>query len=129
MLDADPYEKKKLADDPAYTTPINMRENSLQWVKEMPSSLFYPEHFLIEKAFPIGHFGKTQRGHSKIYRYYQIKLLDFLRTKNPLPLPLILRYMERKKYWAVIACSNFGPTSQCMESSIGMPLQDKELIR
>ncbi|MCM4172307.1 DUF229 domain-containing protein [Arenibacter sp. TNZ] len=130
-VDADPYETKNLADDPAYTTTLfNMREKLVTWVKEMPDLSFYPEHFLIEKAFtnPV-HFGNNHK--EDIQKYIAItdlNLLTFEDAKKSLTTALNSSDTW-ERYWAIIACSTFGQQASAMESQIReMASQDKELI-
>ncbi|MBU2906583.1 sulfatase [Arenibacter algicola] len=130
-LDTDPYETKNLADDPAYaTTLITMREKLASWVKEMPDLSFYPEHYLIEKAFgnPV-EFGKKHK--KEIQKYTEIadlNLLNFDNAKNSLTTAL-KSSDPWDRYWAIIACSTFGPQAIGMESQIReMASTDPELI-
>ncbi|WP_239985648.1 MULTISPECIES: sulfatase [Arenibacter] len=130
-IDADPYETKNLADDPAYSsTLINMREKLASWVKGMPDLSFYPEHFLIEKAFenPV-EFGKIHS--NEIQKYIEIadlNLQHFDDAKNSLTTAL-KSSDPRERYWAIIACSTFGQQANGMESHIReMASQDTELI-
>ena len=130
-IDTDPYETKNLADDPAYaTTLITMREKLASWVKEMPDLSFYPEHYLIEKAFgnPV-EFGKKHK--EEIQKYTEIadlNLLNFDNAKNSLTTAL-KSSDPWDRYWAIIACSTFGPQAIGMESQIReMASTDPELI-
>ena len=130
-IDTDPYETKNLADDPAYaTTLITMREKLASWVKEMPDLSFYPEHYLIEKAFgnPV-EFGKKHK--EEIQKYTEIadlNLLNFDNAKNSLTTAL-KSSDPWDRYWAIIACSTFGPQAIGMESRIReMASTDPELI-
>ena len=130
-IDTDPYETKNLADDPAYaTTLITMREKLASWVKEMPDLSFYPEHYLIEKAFgnPV-EFGKKHK--EEIQKYTEIadlNLLNFDDAKNSLTTAL-KSSDPWDRYWAIIACSTFGPQAIGMESQIReMASTDPELI-
>ena len=130
-IDTDPYETKNLADDPAYaTTLITMREKLASWVKEMPDLSFYPEHYLIEKAFgnPV-EFGKKHK--EEIQKYTEIadlNLLNFDDAKNSLTTAL-KSSDPWDRYWAIIACSTFGPQAIGMESRIReMASTDPELI-
>nr|WP_281503837.1 sulfatase [Arenibacter sp. F26102] len=130
-IDADPYETKNLADDPAYSsTLISMREKLAIWVKGMPDLSFYPEHFLIEKAFenPV-EFGKKHK--DEIQKYIAIadlNLLNFDNAKNSLTTAL-KSSDPWERYWALIACSTFGQQAIGMESQIReMASHDTALI-
>lgn len=130
-IDADPFETKNLADDPAYATTLStMREKLTTWVKEMPDLSFYPEHYLIENAFknPV-EFGKKHK--EEIRKYINItdlNLLNFDDAKNSL-VTALNSSDPWERYWAIIACSTFGPKAIGMESRIReIASTDPELI-
>lgn len=109
-VEADPYETKNLAHDPAYAEALNMtRERLINWEKQLPDLSFYPEFFLIKNAFdnPV-QFGQEHK--AEIENYIDIanlSLLDFDEAKTRISESLNSED-PWSRYWGLITCSSFG---------------------
>lgn len=109
-VEADPYETKNLALDPAFSETLQTMRGKLDdWVKGMPDLSFYPESFLIKNAFDDpAQFGRMHQ--SEIEGYINIanlSLLDFAQAKQRLVNQLNAED-PWARYWALIVCSSFG---------------------
>ncbi|MCK5209647.1 MAG: sulfatase, partial [Cyclobacteriaceae bacterium] len=108
-VEADPYETKNLAHDPAYGEVLKMtREKLINWEKQMPDLSFYPEFYLIKNAFdnPV-QFG--QRHKIEIQNYIDIanlSLMDFDEAKTQIKASL-KSDNPWVRYWGLIVCSSF----------------------
>jgi len=130
-IDADPYETHNLANDPTYkNTLIDMRVRLTKWVKDMPDLSFYPEHFLIEKAFanPV-QFGLKHKEDIKNYiDLANLGLLNFEDAKEPLSNALNSSD-PWERYWAIMVCSTFEQQAIGLEPKMRkMITNDPELI-
>ncbi|MEQ8218569.1 MAG: sulfatase [Arenibacter sp.] len=130
-IDTDPYETKNLANDPDHkATLLDLRNRLNTWVKGMPDLSFYPEHYLIGKAFdnPVAFGQKRKKEIEKYIEIADLGLLNFQEAKNSLTKALeSLDSWER--YWAIIVCSTFGEQANGMESQIkSIATNDPELI-
>lgn len=109
-VEADPYETKNLAHDPAFTkTLTSLREDLNGWVKGMPDLSFYPEHYLIENAFdnPVQFGLEHQQDIEQYIDIANLSLLDFEQAKSQIVASLKSED-PWARYWALIACSSFG---------------------
>ena len=108
-LEADPYEANNLANDPVYKEQLlAMRGKLNSWVKGMPDLSFYPEFYLVNKAFdnPVA-FGQKHK--TDINGYIEIadlQLLDYSVAKDRIEAALNSTD-EWKRYWGLIVCSRF----------------------
>ena len=109
-VEADPYETKNLATDPAYAKELSEMRNLLtDWVKGMPDLSFLPESFLISDAFnnPVG-FGENYKEEiAELIDIADISLKPIKQSGDELKNAL---YSENawQQYWGLIVCSSFG---------------------
>ena len=131
-LETDPHETANLATDPQYTEILKRMRNRLtSWVKELPDLSFYPESFLIEKAFNPSAFGIShQKDISKLVDIADLALVSFDQAK-----PGIDHALESEnpwaRYWGLIVCSTQGkPASVFIEKAKSLTTLDPEpLVR
>ncbi|RAJ08041.1 sulfatase family protein [Arenibacter echinorum] len=130
-IEADPYETKNLATEAAFESIlIDMRKRLSTWVKGMPDLSFYPEHYLIEKAFenPVAFGQKHKEQINNYVDLADLDLLNFEDAKNSLAQALGSSD-PWKRYWAIIVCSTFGKQAMAMAPVIRtMTTKDSELI-
>ena len=109
-VEADPYETKNLAHDPAYKEALEMtREKLIDWEKQLPDLSFYPEFYLIKNAFDNpAQFGQEHK--IQIENYIDIanlSLLEFDKAKSRIEESL-KSDDPWSRYWGLITCSSFG---------------------
>lgn len=130
-VEADPYETKNLADDPAFVDKLlEMRLNLVARVKSMPDMSFYPEFELINNAFdnPVVF---SQNNISAIGRYVdiaQLQLSGFEDVKSKLEKKLSSD--DRwERYWALVVSSSFGKKAAVFtDKAREIATDDPELI-
>lgn len=112
-VEADPYETKNLADDPAHAKALaglRARLNSI--LTGMPDLGFYPESYLAENAAdnPVA-FG--QQHQSEIAKLLEIANLEVLAFDEARPqLKEALEASDPwQRYWGVIACTSHGKSA------------------
>ncbi len=110
-IESDPYETTNLADDPQYgKTLTQLREELIEWQREINDLGFYPEHHLIEYAYPsTAAFGVAHS--DDIDRYIEISNLCLERYSRGVERKLkkaLLSNDPWDRYWAIIACHSIG---------------------
>jgi arylsulfatase A-like enzyme len=130
-VEADPYEIKNLANDPAYASVVKeLRGKMTNWVKINNDLSFYPESILREQAFdnPVA-FGKSRTQEiSRLVDIADLNLREFtaaradirkaLQSTNPLD-----------RYWGLIVCSSFGEKAlEFAEMARGISMNDDNLL-
>ncbi|PCJ91228.1 MAG: sulfatase [Flavobacteriaceae bacterium] len=130
-VEADPYETKNLAGDPAYTdTLLELRQNLVNRVKSMPDLSFYPEFELINNAFdnPVAFGQKNISAISDYVDIAQLQLLSFADAKSALEEKLSSD--DRwARYWALVVLSSFGKEAVVFANNIEkIATDDSELI-
>ncbi|MEI6866597.1 sulfatase [Flavicella sp.] len=130
-VEDDPYETNNLAENPAFRKELLKLRNRLNsYIKQLPDLSFYPEHFLIEKAFdnPVV-FGENSK--IEIEKYLNISnlsLLTFKEAKNKIEKALNSKD-PWERYWGIITCSNFGKEAMTFASKINeISITDSEAI-
>ncbi|NIJ46480.1 arylsulfatase A-like enzyme [Wenyingzhuangia heitensis] len=130
-IEADPYETKNLANDPALKNKLvelrGLLTNKMETINDLS---LYPEFYLIKNAFnnPAA-FGKTHQADIKQYlSVANLALEDFKTAKNK-----IEKYLNSKdsweRYWAINACTSFGKQAdQFVKNAIKISENDSELI-
>ncbi|MFY0651902.1 MAG: sulfatase [Cyclobacteriaceae bacterium] len=129
-IDADPYETKNLAADPAYREQVKeMRQTLNEWVKGMPDLSFYPESELVKSAFdnPTG-FGQAHKDDiNKLVDIADLSLMSFADAKDKISDALDADD-PMKKYWGLIVCSSFGENASEFYSKAKELTKDEHLL-
>ncbi len=115
-LEKDPYELHNLAGDPAHAQTLeSLRARLTEWVKGMPDLSFYPESYLVARAFnhPVA-FGRAHRAEiSRLVDIADLELLPFARAEAGLRQALAARN-PWERYWGLIACSSHGRAARAL---------------
>ena len=109
-IEADPYETKNLATDPAFRKVLQeMRSILTGWVKGMPDLSFYPESELRKKAFqnPAAFGQEHKQEISNLVGIADLALLAFEKARSGIG-EALSSVDPWKRYWGLIACSSFG---------------------
>lgn len=109
-VEADTYEVRNLADDPAYADVLKqMRDRLTDYIRQMPDLSMYPESVLAEQAFdnPV-RFGLDHLEEiSELIDIANLSLLPFAEAERE-----IGRTLESDnpmaRYWGLIVCSSHG---------------------
>lgn len=108
-IEADPYETKNLADDPAYADVlVDLRARLVERMKSMPDLSMYPESVLAEYAFnnPVK-FGKTiQANAAELIDIANLSVQEFEEARKPL-FKALSSTDPSVRYWALIVASQF----------------------
>ncbi len=130
-VEADPYETNNLANNEQFAKiKIELRNKLTEREKNLPDLSFYPEHFLIKKAFdnPVK-FGLEHK--ADINNYIDIanlSLSDFGNVKTKIESALNSND-PIARYWGVIVCSNFADKAAELTSVLkNIALTDTEII-
>ncbi len=131
-LRTDPHEVNNLAADPAHAATLRELRGRLQSrVKGMPDLSFYPESYLVDRAFddPVG-FGRAHAKEiSRLVNIADLSLLPFDRAK-PLLEKALASSNPWERYWGLITCSCFGDRAKSLTAAAKDRLDDKEpLVR
>jgi arylsulfatase A-like enzyme len=129
-VEADPYEVKNLADDPAYAQVLrDLRARLQARVKGMPDLSFFPESHLVRHAMsdPVA-FGKQHAQQiAQLVDIADLALLPFQQAADGLA--AALRSDDPwKRYWALIACSCFGEQAESLAPVARQMLDDPERL-
>lgn len=130
-VEADPFETKNLALDPAFKNKLIELRNILnKQMLDINDLALYPEFYLIKNAFdnPVA-FGKKHK--SDIQNYLAIANLaleDYATAKNK-----IAAYLTSndpwERYWALNTCTSFGSQAkEFAKKAIQISKKDSELI-
>ncbi|MCL4203027.1 MAG: sulfatase-like hydrolase/transferase [Pirellulaceae bacterium] len=129
-VEADPYEVRNLAGDPAYADVLRDLRTRLQArVKGLPDLSFYPESHLVKHAMndPVA-FGKQHADEiAQLVDIADLALLPF--DEAAAGLASALRSDDPwKRYWASIVCSCFGERAKSLADDARQLLDDPELL-
>lgn len=130
-VEADPYETRNLAEDPAYEEKLKeMWARLNNRLEKMPDLSFYPEFYLVNNAFdnPVL-FGQTHQ--DQIKKYIEIADLSLLRYEEAKPgIEESLNAEDPwERYWGLIVCSCFGKDAlDFIAKAEQMSENDPELI-
>jgi len=106
----DPHEIKNLASDPQHAeTLTQLRELMTQTVDGLPDLSFYPENYLIKKAFdnPVA-FGRSHKKEiARLNEIASFSLLPFCNAKPEIEKALNSTN-DWQRYWGLIVCSCFA---------------------
>ncbi|MBT3279054.1 MAG: sulfatase [Phycisphaerales bacterium] len=109
-IDADPFETKNLAGDPAHAkTLAALRENLSGRMKAMPDLSLFPESELMKSAFgnPVK-FGQTNKARiGELVDIADLSLVSFAKAEAGITAALASTD-PWKRYWGLIVCSCFG---------------------
>ncbi len=129
-LEADPYETKDLAADPAYQDILlELRTTLTKWAKGMPDLSFYPESELRKKAFenPVV-FGQEQRQEiAELIDVADLSLLSFDEAREGIGRALSSGN-PWKNYWGLIVCSCFGTEAEPFYETAKKFLKSENLL-
>jgi len=107
-LEADPYETKNLADDPAHADKLaDLRGRLNAWVKGMPDLSFYPESHLAAEAIenPTA-FGQAHKDDiAKLVDIANLSLIDIDEAAEGIA-AAIDSDDPWQRYWGLIVCSS-----------------------
>ncbi len=109
-LEADPYETNNLAYNPDYAGVVKkMRVKLQQKLKAMPDLSFFPESYLVEKAFgnPEKFSLKNKKEIMAMIDIADLNLLPFDEAKEGIK-KAIHSEKQWERYWGLIVCSTFG---------------------
>ena len=130
-LSVDPYETTNLAQHPKYTKQVKeLRKLLFKQIKSMPDLSFYPEFYLIEKAFENPElFGeKNKKNILKYAKIADLSIGKYEKIKKQLTKSL-LSSDRWERYWALIVCSSFGSRAKDqLEIVKKIATSDSELI-
>ena len=119
-LEADPYEIKNLALNPAYSKVLMEFRKELQIkVKELPDLSFYPESYFLEYGLdnPVA-FGQVRKQEiSQLVDIADLTLQSFEDVKKDVKKALKSKD-PWKRYWGLIACTTFGEEASIFEKKI-----------
>jgi arylsulfatase A-like enzyme len=129
-VEADPYEVRNLAGDPAHATVLrDLRARLQARVKGLPDLSFYPESHLVKHAMndPVA-FGKQHAGEiAQLVDVADLALLPFDEAAAGLAAALQSDH-PWKRYWALIVCSCFGERAKSFADVASQLLDDPELL-
>lgn len=130
-LEADPYETKNLAGDPAHAEKLTeLREGLRNWVKGMPDLSFYPESVFAEKAFsnPVA-FGQAHKEDiSLLVDVADLELVPTTEAEDRIAAALASDD-PWVRYWALIVCSSHGAKAKPIVETAGrLAADDPELL-
>ncbi|MEQ6119599.1 sulfatase [Reichenbachiella sp. MALMAid0571] len=129
-VEADPYETKNLANDPAYYDKVvALRELLTEWVKGMPDLSFYPESELGKGAFqnPVAFGQKNKTEIAELIDISDLSLLTFDEA-SPAIKEALTSDNPMKKYWALIVYSSFGQEAGLFYQDAKMLTKDENLL-
>ena len=129
-VEADPYETKNLADDPAYLNKVlELRELLTGWVKGMPDLSFYPESELGKEAFqnPVFFGQKNKAEIAELIDISNLSLLPFEEASTAIKKALASDN-PMKRYWALIVCSSFGEDASSFYRAALKLTKDENLL-
>ena len=109
-LERDPHETKNLASDPAHAEVLaDMRSRLANKVKSLPDLSFYPESYLVAKAFTNPtKFGRQHKAAiSELVNVADLSLLPFPQARTGIAKALHSSD-PWERYWGLIDCSRFG---------------------
>ena len=113
-IDADPYEIKNLAGDPAHAkTLADLRGRLAGWMKSMPDLSLFPESELIKNAWgnPVK-FGQTNKARiGELVDIADLSLGSFAKAQAGITTALDADD-PWKRYWGLIVCSCFGKAAK-----------------
>lgn len=132
-VDDDPHETTNLADNIRYQEVLrNMRSLLTERERSLPDLSFYPESFLVERAYqnPVA-FGRRYQGHiGELIDVANVSLDPLKRAERRLP-----RYLDSgdrwTRYWALVSCSSHRTTNpRVLERAKRIAVNDPEnLVR
>ncbi len=131
-IESDPYETVNLAADPQYIiTLTSLREELIEWQREINDLGFYPEHHLVKFAYPkTVEFGEMHS--DDIDRYISISNLCLGEFDKKVERELKKALTSNDpwdRYWALIACHSIGEeASRFYKIAAEITHHDKELI-
>lgn len=109
-VEADPYETRNLAPDPAHAGTLrDMRERLARKVKGLPDLSLFPESFLAADAFrnPVA-FGRAHKEEiAQLVDIADLSLVAFPKARSGIEAALSSEN-RWKRYWGLIACSSHG---------------------
>ncbi|PQO38930.1 sulfatase [Blastopirellula marina] len=112
-VEADPYETKNLADDPAHAKTLSVMRGALSiMLKGMPDLGFYPENYLAAHAAdnPVA-FGQQHKDEiAKLIETANLEVLSFDEARPRLE-EALASSDPWQRYWGVIACTSHGKTA------------------
>ncbi len=129
-VEADPWETKNLANDPALAdTLASLRKNLRARVKGMPDLSFYPENVLVEEAMdnPVA-FGQAHAEEiARLVDTADLALLPFEKAS-----PKIAEALDSEnpwvRYWALTALCQFGDEAKSIAPGVRKSLADSERL-
>jgi arylsulfatase A-like enzyme len=130
-IDADPYEIKNLAGNPAYAkTLADLRGRLTGRMKSMPDLSLFPESELIKNAFgnPV-QFGQTNKARiGELVDIADLSLISFTKAKAGIAAALTAND-PWKRYWGLIVCSCFGKVAKdFVNTAKAIAAKDSELL-
>ena len=128
--EADPYETKNLAGDPAFAEVLaDLRGRLRDWVKGMPDLSLFPESVLVEQAMenPVAFGRQNQPRIATLVDTADLALKPFAEAK-----PGILGALSSGdpwvRYWALTACCIFGKEAAPLADAARNLLDDGERL-
>jgi len=127
----DPHEIKNLASDPQHAeTLTQLRELMTQTVDGLPDLSFYPENYLIKKAFdnPVA-FGRSHKKEiARLNEIASFSLLPFCNAKPEIEKALNSTN-DWQRYWGLIVCSCFAEQANpIIEKAKQLAADDSNLL-
>lgn len=113
-VEADPYETKNLAGDPACGKKLaEMRGRLRKMVKGLPDLSMYPESYLVKEAFddPVAFGRKHKKEISRLVDVADLSLAPFAKAQRGIKSALESKNCW-ERYWGLIVCSCFGDAAK-----------------
>jgi N-sulfoglucosamine sulfohydrolase len=124
---ADPYNTKNLATDPAYRDDlIRMRNETNRWVRENHDAGFLPEGLMMDMAGEGTIYDLTHKKDFPINRIIETAEMASMKNKSNLP-ELINRLSDAEaavRYWAVTGCTILGSDAKSAMPNLKNLLKD-----
>lgn len=130
-VEADPYETKNLASDPAYAETLSdLRQRLTDKVKGLPDLSLFPESYLAQEAFdnPVA-FGQARQAEiARLVDTANLSLLPFAQAKPRIQAALSSK-RRWERYWGLIVCSSHGSVAlPFVDQAKKMAQRDPELL-
>ncbi len=130
--EADPWNVKNLANDPAHAATLqDLRSRLQQRMREMPDLSYYPESHLATNAMdnPVA-FGQAHREDiAKLADIADLMLLPFGEAKAGIEAAL-KSDQPMQRYWAAMVCTSFGKEAAPLNDLVRPLLDDaSEIVR